>query len=138
MEFMVTDREGIKNGVLAHSAYIVISIRDPDSPRPRVKKQSGLRAVLYLIFNDAEPPTTESMVLMTPEQAQQIVDFVERHQRSVETVVVHCEAGMSRSPAVAAALCKSMGGDDRQFWQSFTPNVYVYKLVCEAAKGTFK
>jgi predicted protein tyrosine phosphatase len=138
MKFIVTDRQGIEAGVLVRSAYIVVSISDPGSRRPKAKKQSGLRDVLHLTFHDTEPPTTASMVLMTPKQAGQIVDFVERHQRDVETVVVHCEAGMSRSPAVAAALCKSMGGDDRQFWRNFTPNVYVYKLVCEAAKGTFK
>gem|GEM_PF-4998327 len=29
---------------------------------------------------------------------------------------------MSRSPAIAAALCKGMGGDDASFWRLYQPN----------------
>jgi len=138
MDFIVTDRQGIESGVLVRSAYVVISISDPGSRRAKVKKQSGLRGVLYLTFNDAEPPTTSSMVLFSPQQARQIVEFVASHQTGIGAVVVHCHQGMSRSPAVAAALCKAMGGDGGQFWQGYCPNAHVYKLVCGAAKGQFK
>ncbi|MEI6705064.1 MAG: tyrosine-protein phosphatase [Deltaproteobacteria bacterium] len=137
MDFIVTDREGIEDGVLVRSSYIVISIYDPDAPVPRVKQQPGLRAVLQLAFDDAEPTTSPilagQMVLMAPAQARQIWDFIANHKEQVEAVVVHCEMGMSRSPAVAAALCKAMGGDDRQFWLDYQPNLYVYRLMLEAA-----
>jgi predicted protein tyrosine phosphatase len=135
MDFIVTDREGIEQGVAVRSRYVVISIRDPDSERPKVKQQSGLRDVLYLIFDDAEPPANDAVILMTPEQARQVVGFVASHERYVDTVVVHCEQGMSRSPAVAAALCKAMGGDDQQFWRNYSPNVHVYQLVSEAHRS---
>jgi predicted protein tyrosine phosphatase len=138
MDFIVTDREGIEEGVSVRSAYIVISISDPGSRRPKVKKQSGLRGVLYLTFNDAEPPTTDSMVLFSPKQARQIVEFVASHQGGIGAVVVHCHQGMSRSPAVAAALCKAMGGDDSEFWEIYSPNMHVYQMVRQAAKGKFK
>jgi hypothetical protein len=49
-----TDREDIEEGVLVRSAYVVISIHDPDKPKAKVRKQSGLRDVLYLAFHDAE------------------------------------------------------------------------------------
>ena len=42
--------------------------------------------------------------LMTPAR-----DFVAPHQKSISTVAVHCEQGMSRSPAVAAAIAKKAG-----------------------------
>jgi hypothetical protein len=35
MDFIVTDREGIEEGVSVKSAYIVISISDPGSRRPK-------------------------------------------------------------------------------------------------------
>jgi predicted protein tyrosine phosphatase len=78
------------------------------------------------------------MVLFSPKQARQIVEFVASHQGGIGAVVVHCHQGMSRSPAVAAALCKAMGGDEGQFWQGYCPNAYVYELVCQAADGKFK
>ena len=138
MDFIVTDRAGIEEGILVRSAYIVISIHDPDRSRPKVKKQSGLRAVLQLAFHDAEPTASRSLpaeiTLMTAVQAREICEFVRKHKGDVGAVVVHCEAGMSRSPAIAAALCSSMGGDDRGFWKDYQPNAYVYGLVMKAGK----
>ena len=138
MKFLVTDRLTIESGLLVRSAYIVISIHDPDKPKPRVKKQSGLRAVLQLAFHDAEPAVSrvlpERIKLMTAEQAGQIRAFEEKHKDEVGAVVVHCEQGMSRSPAVAAALCKRMGGDDREFWEGYQPNGYVYRMVLEGGE----
>jgi len=136
MDFIVTDRIGIQQGVRVRSAYVVISIRDPDTSKARVRKQSGLRDVLYLAFNDTEP--VASMVLpkeiipMDAKQAEKVWAFVRQHQAQIGAIVVHCEQGMSRSPAVAAALCKAMGGDDHRFWQEYQPNSYVYRLVLDA------
>ena len=139
MEFIVTDRIGIKTGVRVRAAYIVISIHDPKSRKPKVKRQLGLRGMLQLMFDDAEPTDSEMLnaqvTLMSSRQARQVCDFVQRRRNQVGAVVVHCEAGMSRSPAVAAALCKAFGDDNRRFWQEYQPNEYVYRLVLEAAKG---
>ena len=108
MKIIVTDRESIERGIIVRSSYVVISIRDPEKPKAKVKKQSGLRDVLYLAFHDAEPAAgtilPSSIVLMTPAQAADIWKFVEKWQNNVGTVVVHCEQGMSRSPAVAVAI----------------------------------
>ena len=71
---------------------------------------------------------------MSPDQAAQIWRFVREHEGQVGTIVVHCEQGMSRSPAVAAALCKAKGGDDARFWRQNQPNPYVYQLVLNASQ----
>jgi predicted protein tyrosine phosphatase len=68
---------------------------------------------------------------MTRDNARAIWDFVLRYRDHVETIVVHCEQGMSRSPAVAAAICRALGGDDGQFFQQYSPNQYVYGLLLE-------
>jgi len=143
MEFIVTDREGIEEGVVVRSAYIVISIHDSYEPPAKVVRQSGLRAVLELGFDDIEPDppdddgVTTCLALMTREHARQIWDFVEKHRDHVGTIVVHCEAGFCRSPAVAAALCKGMGGDDARFFRDYDPNMHVYRLMlAEAARMT--
>ena len=136
MEFHVADREGIERGVLVPSAYIVISIYDPDREKPNVKHQAGLLAVLQLAFHDAEPTTLDrQLTMMSDDQARQIWRFVDQHKDAVGTVVVHCESGMSRSPAVAAALCAGLGGDETDFFQAFQPNGHVYRLVRNAAEA---
>ena len=139
MEFIVTDRVGIEEGVLVRSPYIVISIHDPNKRPAKVRKQPALLEVLVVAFDDAEevPPTSLPGVvkLMTAKQAGQIRQFVEKHRAKAGTVVVHCEQGMSRSPAVAAALCRALGGDDRTFWREYQPNRHVFRLLCNACAG---
>lgn len=136
MEFIVGDRELVERGILVRSSYIVISIRDPDKRKVRVPKQSGLRDVLRLAFHDAEPAGNmalpENITLMTDDHAGQIWSFVKKWEKEIGTIVIHCEQGMSRSPAVAAALCKRFGGDDSNFFKEYQPNLYVYRLLLDA------
>lgn len=138
MKFIVTDRSGIEAGILVRSSCIVISIHDTYSPPAKVKQQSGLRAMLQLAFDDAEPTTSKELAgtfnLMTTTQAESIWKFVDSHKNEVGAVVIHCEAGVSRSPAVAAALCKALGGNDRQFFRRYQPNMHVYRLMVEAGR----
>jgi predicted protein tyrosine phosphatase len=140
MQFIVRDRESVEAGIIVMSSYVLISIRDRDKRKVRIPKQAGLRDVLQLAFHDAEPTDNftlpENITLMTEEHARQVWSFVKKWDKEVGTLVVHCEAGMSRSPAVAAALCKGMGGDDGPFWREYMPNQFVYRLVLEAGKVT--
>jgi predicted protein tyrosine phosphatase len=62
-------------------------------------------------------------------QSQQIWRFVDLHKARVGAFVVHCHQGMSRSPAVAAALAVYLGLDEQPFWQEYQPNRYVYELM---------
>ena len=137
MEFIVRDRQSVERGILVRSSYILISIRDPERQKVRVPKQSGLRDVLYLAFHDVDPAgdtaLREDITLMTDEDARRIWSFVKKWEKKIGTVVVHCEQGMSRSPAVAAALCKRLGGDDSRFFKQYKPNQYVYRLMLDSA-----
>ena len=46
-------------------------------------------------------------------------------------VVLHCDAGMSRSPGLAAALSKVLVGDDTEFFKRYRPNMRVYRTLLE-------
>ena len=136
MEILVFSRDEIETGVRITSAYVVISIRDPGKPQTKIKKQPGLRDALYLAFNDSEPSTLlqlpPEIKNISPSQADEICEFVHRHKADVGAIVVHCEQGMSRSPAVAAAISDALGLDPKRFWQLYTPNEYVYHAVSDA------
>ncbi len=133
MQFTVADRERIEAAVRVRTAYAVISIHDPEKPKPRVRRQAGLRGVLYLAFHDAEPSVQmrlpEHVVLMTRKQAEQIWAFAREYAAQVKTIVVQCEQGMSRSPAIAEALSETYGNGSATFLKNYQPNQYVYQLM---------
>ena len=133
MKIMVTDRQTIESGMVVWTPYIVISIRDPGTPKPRIPRTSGLKGVLHVAFHDAEPAknfrTPSKIVLMKPAQAKAIWRFVRRHRDAVGSVVCHCEQGMSRSPAVALALAEALGGNAEHIRTNYQPNQYVYDIM---------
>lgn len=139
MEFRVADRRTIERGLIIRTPYVVISVRDPKSARPRIPKRVGLRAVLSLAFHDAEPTQDLALPrdirLFTRDQARKIWSFVQEHQESVGTIVCHCEQGMSRSPAIAIALAEALGDDAEAIRRNTQPNLFVYRLVREATQA---
>lgn len=92
-----------------HSMHpeVCISITDPGRPLAQLR---GYREVLRLSFHDCrwlETPTSARQI--TQADAVAIAQFVAKHWEEVDTVVVHCEAGVSRSVAVALAISRSFG-----------------------------
>jgi len=72
--------------------------------------------------------------LFSHEQALQIVDFVEGIKDKVKGFLIHCEAGVSRSAAVAAAIELMLNGSSDRIFNDrrYSPNMYVYtKLIQE-------
>lgn len=140
VEFLIVGRDEIEAGLLLRVPYIVVSISDPGSPQPKIRPSRLCRGILRLRFHDAEPtkgftPPPE-IKQMTQQQAMAIWQFVQKHLANIKMIIVHCEAGMSRSPAVAAAICKGLGGDDSRFFEDYQPNMYVYRLLLEATPTT--
>ena len=138
MDFIVAGREEIESGIVVRTPYVVISITDPGKRPASIPRATGFRDILRLQFHDAVPAVDftrpSEIVLMTKDHAESICRFVRLWQTKVETMVVHCEQGMSRSPAVAAAICKVLGGDDREFFREYAPNPYIYQLTLRAGQ----
>ena len=53
----------------------------------------------------------------------------------ITTLIVHCAAGVSRSPAVAAAISQYLYGDNGNFFETQVPNKYVYEVLLKYLKG---
>lgn len=135
MEFIVASRDEIEAGIVVRSAYIVISISDSDGRPATIIRGSGLRDVLFLRFDDTEPESAFGRQPMRPGQAEQIWKFVQQFRPHVETIVCHCLAGMSRSPAVAAGLMEGLGEDPAWIFDGFHPNQHVLNLMRAAIHG---
>ena len=118
---------------------VVISIIDPECdpvnlPVPETD-------VLRLGFHDLDNtyPCTQ-IVLFDTNMALKIKLFIEQkiHQHGPDDliVVVHCEAGISRSAGVAGALAKHFLGTDKEFFTyPFLPNRLAYRLLLNALTG---
>lgn len=117
--------------------YVVISIADPDSSIPVVPQGEGLLDVLRLRFYDIEEPVSvansgEALSSISDFQVRQIVRFVERWREEGVLFVVHCDDGISRSAAVAAAISKCLNNDDNAFFLHLNPNRFVFRKVLSA------
>lgn len=117
-----------------------------NSPKGRTINPRCGRPALHLFFHDLYPeqirksdafadnPVKGQEYIdncMHPEQAQRIVDFV-KHTDDKLTVMVNCEAGISRSPGVVLAMRKHYGGDTDEVFKRAYPNLYVTNMVTEA------
>lgn len=133
MQFIVEDRATVEDGIAISLPYIVISIHDPGRYPPHVPRTAGLRGVLTLAFHDAEPCASLELPsvikLMTEADAERIWQFVQEHRDAIGAIVCHCEQGMSRSPAVAAALAEALGEDPAPITRWAQPNQHVYELL---------
>ncbi len=85
--------------------------------------------LLRLVFEDTEEADTRES--FTPALATEILDFVEKMWDQVEVFLVHCQAGLSRSPAVAAALCRIYYAHDGRWPTPLFRNRLVYQLLIE-------
>lgn len=132
----VLDRETVELGIVMREPYILISIRDPENRSVRYRRSPLCVAVLELAFHDAEPMAgftpSRPLTYMTEQDAEAVCRFVRKYEGRHGAIVVHCEQGMSRSPAVAAGLAEGMGLGGERFWKQYQPNGFVYGLMMDA------
>ena len=132
------------SGIDRYPKYAIISIQEPTFGYGiglKLKKGGNCLAALNIEFGDVTPAMDKDLQdielqkqLMTTNQAKDIHDFVESLPKEVELLIVHCNAGVSRSAGVAAAILMAKTGSDKEIFEAGTycPNMYVYYNVLEA------
>lgn len=110
-------------------SYSIISIQDTHTGGFGVtfSPNQYCKDVLTLYFDDVIREV-EGAVLFTDEIARQIIDFIKKN-RKVDTLLVHCYEGQSRSRAVGAFAVKMLGGDNSRYGAQGNPNMYVYDTL---------
>jgi|AntAceMinimDraft_10_1070366.scaffolds.fasta_scaffold103437_2 predicted protein tyrosine phosphatase len=97
--------------------------------------------VLNLWFDDIEhdgnlsPTNKEETKAFTNEQANQIVNFLDSNKGIINTLLVHCAAGISRSGAVGRFALDYLNGDREYFKLNnnhILPNGRVLRMLNEA------
>ncbi|MBQ5988275.1 MAG: hypothetical protein IJL67_02150 [Oscillospiraceae bacterium] len=82
-------------------SYAVISIQDTSSQGFgfEFRENKYCRGVLTLYFDDIEK-TVSGLHLLNHSQALEMIRFIRAHEHDVDTLLIHCFAGLSRSAAV--------------------------------------
>lgn len=136
MKFVVLSKSKAKEASFDEPwAAIQIATHKDDWPKLSLVKNLG---TLQIHFADSDgqqkdiPWTTpEEAIIFNKEHANLILDFVSLMQEKVNLFLIHCEAGRSRSPGVAAALSKIYNDDDMEYFKMFTPNMLVYRTILQ-------
>lgn len=99
---------------------IMISISDPYmtyTASPFTSRENGIAGILRLSFADADHPgpdvygrQADTWDLMQETDGMRIARFLSIHPGT--DVIIHCDAGISRSSGVAAAILKFYTGND--------------------------
>lgn len=147
MKFFVYSRQHIEATTPHEVTNLIVSIRTPGDPKEAKLPIGPLTVgVLRMDFHDIDhhPPEVEHLLfteekidpktLFTDTMAQTLLAFV-KEKLPVEHFLVHCDAGWSRSPAVAAAFSKITTGVDEEYFRRFHPNMRVYGAILRAHFG---
>jgi predicted protein tyrosine phosphatase len=118
----------------------LISIGSPGELPP--EGYSQVRHRLRLEFDDIDAPDDNpEYVLATAEDILKVIDFVPLISQDGENVLIHCQAGISRSSAVALTVCAVLLGAGKEeealamvlaARPQAVPNLWVVELADEA------
>ncbi len=135
VNFLVLNRHDIET-VVPDVPYLVISIADPERAEAVLAASPLQRAVLRLRFHDKSGARAalSGKVAMTPTVAREILAFVRKHLPEVALIACQCEAGISRSAAIAAALSRVLQGEDSFFFAHYAPNDWIYQTLLKASE----
>ena len=131
-KFIVLARKHVSR-VAPDEQYVVVSITDPNTPDANVAESPNRVGLLRLKFNDTGDygQPLRDTVVMTADHARQILSFIAEHKDDVSTIICQCEAGMSRSAGVAAAMSHILQGQNKYFYANFEPNKWVYRTILD-------
>lgn len=110
---------------------VIISISSSMSDEPPFNRNNhAIHEILYLFFDDEEIGPNA----ITEHDAKGIAKFSQKWWDSIDQIVVHCDAGVSRSAGVAAAILKHFTDNDTQIFNDvrYCPNITCYRKVLNA------
>ena len=114
--------------------HSIISVYTPFSEPANILKNKNTEKILFTSFDDYDTIINNheefwgrKQILFSAVNAKEIIDFW--NEINSDLLIVHCEAGVSRSPAIAAALTKINEEDDNFYFKNYRPNSLVYRTI---------
>lgn len=138
MNFEVMSREKARHTSFNQNIEdcVIISITDTLSPDNEFADNRHIKGILRLKFDDCD--FGEKNCIQKTDGVK-IIDFVNNNINNIQKIIVHCEAGVSRSAGVCAALMFIINGSDNPIFDSYQycPNMSCYRTVLETYYGSY-
>ena len=124
---------------------VIVSVTDPGRDNVVYSACESVKGILRVQFHDIgqlpDMPGIDPRIFMPDDcvpfsgvEASAILDFITNNLADIEMVVCQCEAGISRSAAIAAALSRIYNGDDSYFFENYMPNIDVYNSMIDVSR----
>ena len=127
MKIQTTSKSAVQT--FTHDKPWVLIQISSDGDFPKVN-ETNLQDKLQLVFEDTLNPNSAYSYQL--QQADQALDFFLKWQDKVDLLLIHCAAGKSRSPGLAAAL-DEMRGVNEDWFCDHRPNPVVFTRTLQAA-----
>ena len=132
MKITVFNKKNAKNHI-PNGKSIIIRMGD-QLPFPKLKGDYIAKKSFY--FSDVD---SISDYAISKEDAKNILEFIDNNINDIDEIIVHCEYGQGRSPAVAYAVSeylinKNIPHENEEYLQKY-PNINIY--VFETIKKEF-
>ena len=91
---------------------VIISIKtswDKECPKIYCDKKNNVQDILFLSFDDTE----DYRYGMQESDGVKVAHFVDKYLDMVDVIIIHCDAGVSRSAGVLYAILKYYEGVDK-------------------------
>ena len=126
---------GCEDDSLFKDSFAIISIQDAQSNGFGFKfaKSKYCKDVLTLEFDDVYKKV-RGTVPFNKDMANQIIDFLNEYDGKVDTLLIHCYAGQSRSRAVGAFSQYFIGENNSELINYGSPNMMIYNTLMEEHK----
>ncbi len=143
IDILVLNRDKAKT-YQCDKKHIYISVKCPyDSEGwAKLPKNKNRVQTLLLAFDDwddyqrnkiltehKDNPKVAKMVFFSKDHARSIVSLVKEYKDKVDVIICQCDAGISRSAGIAAALSKCIRGRDEEYFEKYLPNRRVYRMI---------
>lgn len=110
MKFIEVQCRAAAENLPGRADWIVISIQDPE--QEPAKLQPGWKGILRMRFHDKEDMALARLIgswrMFSSEDARTCWSFLTAHASDATGLMVHCTAGLSRSPAMARAIAEHL------------------------------
>jgi predicted protein tyrosine phosphatase len=130
LDFFIYSRAAIERLPVHDVPHLIISITSAAEDVARVPEGPHTLELVRVSFLDVAEGQPGAM---TEAHAASILAAFERHRGRLERVVLHCDAGVSRSPGVALALATLVGADSTEIRRRYAPNGHVVQTILRAA-----
>lgn len=133
MKIITLSEKQIKTSTIYNAIkekHIVISITSAANQELMLPNNINRVSQLFLKFDDVQDIDSR-VIYFDQSMADDILTFVEKHLTSISLIVVQCQAGLSRSVAIGAALSKILNYADDAIFTKGLPNMFVYTTLLD-------